>query len=122
MDLSVSSSSWGLGRAAVSDCGTFWTFLLPFFGILEFYPIVLAVEMWGQNMANHKILFLSDNTCTVSVINKMSSRCPIMMKLIRRIVVATLKFNIVFRSKHVDWKSILVADLISCLNFQAARV
>ena len=27
----VSSSSWGLGRAAVCDCGTPWTFLLPFF-------------------------------------------------------------------------------------------
>ena len=31
MDLSVSSSSWGLGRAAVCDCGTPWTFLLPCF-------------------------------------------------------------------------------------------
>ena len=31
VDLSVSSSSWGLGRAAVCDCGTPWTFLLPFF-------------------------------------------------------------------------------------------
>ena len=30
-DLSVSSSSWGLGRAAVCDCGTPWTFLLLFF-------------------------------------------------------------------------------------------
>ena len=30
LDLSVSSSSWGLGRAAVCDCGTPWTFLLPF--------------------------------------------------------------------------------------------
>ena len=28
--LSVFSSSWGLGRAAVCDCGTPWTFLLPF--------------------------------------------------------------------------------------------
>ena len=27
---SVSSSSWGLGRAVVCDCGTTWTFLLPF--------------------------------------------------------------------------------------------
>ena len=26
-----SSSSWCLGRAAVCDCGTPWTFLLPFF-------------------------------------------------------------------------------------------
>ena len=31
MDLSVSSSSWGLGRASVCGCGTPWTFLLPFF-------------------------------------------------------------------------------------------
>ena len=31
LDLSVSSSSWGLGRAAVCDCGTSWTFPLPFF-------------------------------------------------------------------------------------------
>ena len=31
LDLSVFSSSWCLGRAAASDCGTPWTFLLPFF-------------------------------------------------------------------------------------------
>ena len=31
LDLSVFSSSWGLGRAAVCDCGTPWTCLLPFF-------------------------------------------------------------------------------------------
>ena len=31
LDLSVSSSSWGLGKTAVCDCGTPWTFLLPFF-------------------------------------------------------------------------------------------
>ena len=28
--LSVSSSSWCLGRAAACDCGTPWTFILPF--------------------------------------------------------------------------------------------
>ena len=40
LDLSVFSSSWGLGRAAVCDCGTPWTFLLPFFLIFELlYPV-----------------------------------------------------------------------------------
>ena len=34
LDLSVSSSSWGLGRAAVCDCGTPWAFLLPFYKAL----------------------------------------------------------------------------------------
>ena len=33
LDLTVSSSSWGLGRAAVCDCSTPWTFLLPFFSV-----------------------------------------------------------------------------------------
>ena len=34
--LSVSSSSWGLGRAAVCDYGTPWTFLFLFFFIFFF--------------------------------------------------------------------------------------
>ena len=37
LDLSVSSSSWYLGRAAVCDCGTPWTFLLPFFFFFFFF-------------------------------------------------------------------------------------
>ena len=39
-------SSWGLGRAAVCDCGTPWTFLLPFFFILRgdlFYVLPCAI-------------------------------------------------------------------------------
>ena len=40
--LSVSSSSWGLGRAAVCDCGTPWTFLLPFFLYIH---LILAVYL-----------------------------------------------------------------------------
>ena len=31
--LSISSSSWCLGRAAACDCGTSWTFLFSFFHI-----------------------------------------------------------------------------------------
>ena len=33
LDLSVFSSAWCLGRAAVCYCGTPWTFFLPFFCI-----------------------------------------------------------------------------------------
>ena len=39
--LSVSSSSWCLRRAVVCDCGTRWTFLLPFF---EIYPIKSIIK------------------------------------------------------------------------------
>ena len=42
LDLSVSSSSWGLGRASVCDCGTPWTLLLPFFYPFEHSLAALA--------------------------------------------------------------------------------
>ena len=44
LDLSVSSSSWGLGRVAVCDCGTPWTFLLPFFCSLITWTVILNYE------------------------------------------------------------------------------
>ena len=37
----VSSSPWGLGRAAVFDCGTPWTFPLPFLFIVCYHLFVL---------------------------------------------------------------------------------
>ena len=52
LDLTVFSSSWCLGRAAVCDCGTPWTFLLPFFGYDFIYGKLLLqfpsvqVETW----------------------------------------------------------------------------
>ena len=44
---SVSSSSWGLGRAAVCDRGTHWTFLLHFF--FFFFATVIKLRIWIQN-------------------------------------------------------------------------
>ena len=47
--LSISSSSWGLGRAAVSDCGTPWTFLLPFFSMICDcgYSVTSYIQLYG---------------------------------------------------------------------------
>ena len=47
LDLSVFSSSWCLGRAAVCDCGTPWTFLLPFliYSTHRFKALVLVLVL-----------------------------------------------------------------------------
>ena len=42
LNLSVSSSSWCLGGAAVCGGGTPWTFLLPFFGSTKTYGFLLT--------------------------------------------------------------------------------
>ena len=40
--------------------------------ILEFYPIVLSLHLWGSEMRNRRILFFTDNEALVHVINKQS--------------------------------------------------
>lgn len=52
--------------------------------LLELFPIVIAVEMWGHKMSNHKIVFHSDKLATVCVLNKQTSKDLSMMKLVRR--------------------------------------
>lgn len=89
--------------------------------ILELFPIVLAVEIWGKTMANRRILFLSDNEATVFLLNKMSSKDSITMKLVRRLVIAYMTYNIVFRSKHVPGKTNYVANNLSRFQLQKAR-
>ena len=42
--------------------------------ILEFYPIVLSVLMWGHLMRNQRIIFFTDNAALVDIINTATSR------------------------------------------------
>ena len=50
--LSVSSSSWYLGRAAVYDCGTPWTFLLP-----PFFPFSSVDQHRKMGLVKRKGVF-----------------------------------------------------------------
>lgn len=42
--------------------------------VKELFPIVLAVEIWGKSLKNHKVLFFTDNAAVVDIINKTSSK------------------------------------------------
>ena len=60
VDLSVSSSSWGLGMAAVCDCGTPWTFFLHFFlnpgHTLHRYCLRSGLWAWWAKLAYQVML------------------------------------------------------------------
>lgn len=115
-----------LGVAAVFGSKWFadeWTqTLLPLqIAVKELFPIVLALEIWGSEMANRKILFMSDNMAVVEVINKQSSKEKCLMHLLRRLVLVCLSKNIFFKAKHIPGKYNVVADSLSRLQFQRAR-
>ena len=89
--------------------------------LLELYPLVLATEMFGQYLANHCILFMSDNSGVVDIINKTTSRNQGIMKLVRQLVLACLRYNILFHSRHVPGYQNVIADHLSRLQFGKAR-
>ena len=69
--------------------------------ILEFCPIVLSVLLFGDKMCNQRITFFTDNAALVDIINKATSRDATVMVFLRRLVLACLNFNILFRARHV---------------------
>ena len=88
--------------------------------IKELFPIVVALELWGTQLQNQKILFMSDNAAIVHAINKQTCKEKTLMHLIRRLVLTSLSYNILFKAKHIPGKSNVLADHLSRFNFQAA--
>ena len=100
-----------------------WSFLSSDYhiSVLELFPIVLALELWGHLLKNHKVVFFSDNEAVVYVIQKKTSHCKHMMRLLRRLVLVALYHNVEFTSKNVPGKKNVVADSLSRFDVQGAR-
>ena len=86
--------------------------------LLEFYPIVLSLSLWGSEMQNRCILFFTDNEALVHVINKQSCKDKELMFFVRKLVLVCLQNNIVFKAKHIRGLSNTLADSLSRLQIQ----
>ena len=89
--------------------------------ILELYPIVLSLYIFGQQLKNKCVLFLTDNEAVVHIINRQTSKDKQIMILVRLLVTTCLRYNINFRSKHVAGKFNNKADALSRLQIQKFR-
>ena len=59
--------------------------------IRELFPIVVAIQLWGNVLRNKCITFFTDNSGVVHIINKQSSKDHTIMKLVRKFDVLTLQ-------------------------------
>ncbi|XP_045188169.2 uncharacterized protein LOC123546048 [Mercenaria mercenaria] len=84
----------------------------------EFFPITLALELWGSQLANKCIVLHSDNNAVVHIINKQSCKDSQIMYLVRSMVLACMKHNILVRSEHVPGKQNTLADMLSRLQIE----
>lgn len=84
--------------------------------VRELLPIVITLELWASDLRNSCINFYSDNIAVVYIINKQTSADPIIMKLMRRFIVNTLKYNILFKATHIPGVLNVAADRLSRLQ------
>lgn len=89
--------------------------------LLELFPIVVAIELWGGTMQNRRICFWSDNSSVVHGINNLTSSSPPVLSLLRHLVLRCLEWNIWFRARHVPGRDNIVADALSRFNWQVFR-
>ena len=89
--------------------------------ILDLYPLVLVIELFGQFLSNHCILFMIDKTGVVVIINTTISKNRGIIRLVRHIVLACLKYNIFFTCRHVPGYQNVIADRLSRFQFVEAR-
>lgn len=89
--------------------------------ILELYPITLAVYLFGSNWQNKNILFICDNMSIVHCLNKQTSKDKMIMRLLRIIVLQSLKFNFCFQAKHIQSKSNAICDNLSRFKIKEAK-
>lgn len=89
--------------------------------LLELYPVVVAVNVWGYLWKNHCVRFFTDNQALVHILNRQTSKDKHIMKLVRCLVLACLHHNIVFQSEHISGCKNVLADSLSRLQVAEFR-
>ena len=84
--------------------------------VLELFPILVSLYLWGDEFRNKKILFHCDNAAVVYAVNTMTSKSDKVMTLLRALTLKCLLLNIVAKAKHIPGK-FNITDSLSRLQF-----
>ena len=84
--------------------------------ILEFYPIVLSLILWGGHIRNKRITFFTDNEALVHVINKSTCKDKYLLTFVRKLVLVCLRQNILFKAQHIPGFKNVLPDALSRLQ------
>ena len=76
----------------------------------EELAILVAALRWAPKWANRRIYILSDNTTAVSVINRGTTRHPVVMEGMRCLFWLSAKFNFHLKARHIAGVKNVAAD------------
>ena len=81
---------------------------------LEFYPIVVALNLWGGQLLNLNLNIHTDNLALVHIINNQTVKNnDKILSLLRAFVLTTMRLNLLIRAHHIPGKQNLLCDLLS---------
>ena len=81
--------------------------------LLELYPVLVLIAMFGHLLKNHSIRYECDNTAVVEILKTQSSKCPRIMKVVRPLALLLIEHNIYLTAFHIEGKKNTIPDLIS---------
>ena len=114
-----STKGFGIVFQANWTYSTFPTFSFqPSMTFLELVPIVIGLYLYGEKMANKRILFISDNMGVVDILNKQTSPVWSIMHLVRILVGLAMKHNILFKGRHISTHQNVMTDALSRFQLQ----
>ena len=88
---------------------------------LELIPVILAFLVWSPSFMNKVVVFHIDNEALVAVVEKMRSKEPLVMNLIRQLVMKSMRKNILVKAVHIEGSSNILADKLSRLQVQSFK-
>lgn len=89
--------------------------------LLELFPVVLAVEVWGESFRDLKIRLNCDNLGVVQVINRISASSLTVVRLLRHLVLRCLQLNIFLYAVHLPGVDNTLADALSRFQWDKFR-
>lgn len=87
--------------------------------LLELFPVVVALAIWGPHFANKRILLHTDNKGVLFAVNCLSSSSVMVVRVLRQIVWFCLRYNIWLKARHLPGVDNEIADSLS--RFQMGR-
>ncbi|XP_077338353.1 uncharacterized protein LOC143983017 [Lithobates pipiens] len=89
--------------------------------LLELFPIVVALELWGAEFCNLKLRINCDNMGVVQVLNRMTASSPPVIRLLRQLVFRCLRLNVYVYAVHIPGVENSLADSLSRFQWDKFR-
>jgi hypothetical protein len=79
----------------------------------ELYAVVVACRLWGPLLTGRRMLLQCDNESVVSIVNTGTSKCDLVMELVRSLFDTVVQHNFDLKLVHIPGVDNIAADMLS---------